>query len=138
MPYKDLQSPAARASRKRRSRKYYETHREMLIEKSAGYTAANLTKIALRRAKHRVKKYGLTPEDVERMFVEQGGRCAVNSAHEISMVFGSPSIRHIDHDHKTGRVRGLVCGRCNVMLGMGNDDPETLRLGAEYLERHGQ
>jgi hypothetical protein len=41
----------------------------------------------------------------------------------------------IDHDHKTGRVRGILCHRCNLLIGMGLDDPDLLRAAASYLER---
>jgi len=41
---------------------------------------------------------------------------------------------HIDHDHKTGEIRGVLCGGCNVALGSARDDPELLRNLAAYLE----
>lgn len=44
---------------------------------------------------------------------------------------------HVDHDHNSGKVRELLCGDCNRMLGCSHDDPTTLRRAAEYLERHG-
>lgn len=44
---------------------------------------------------------------------------------------------HIDHDHATGRFRGLLCSECNHALGKTRDDAETLRRLAEYLERGG-
>jgi hypothetical protein len=43
---------------------------------------------------------------------------------------------HIDHDHETGRVRGLLCAPCNVALGMMENDPARLRAAADYIESH--
>ena len=43
---------------------------------------------------------------------------------------------HVDHDHKTGKVRALLCFNCNVMLGNSFDDPEILRRALLYLESH--
>lgn len=42
---------------------------------------------------------------------------------------------HVDHDHVTGDVRGVICQRCNFMLGQAKDKPEVLRAGADYLEK---
>ncbi len=42
----------------------------------------------------------------------------------------------IDHDHKTGQVRSLLCKKCNGVLGLVDDDPALLRAAADYIERH--
>ena len=60
-----------------------------------------------------VGEYGLTPEDVDRMFAEQGGLCAICRE--------APAVQHVDHDHATNRVRGLLCFNCNGALGQFRD-----------------
>jgi len=57
------------------------------------------------------KRYGLTQEQVDAMVAQQGGICAICG--------GPPGTKgfHIDHDHTTGEVRGLLCGSCNVGVG---------------------
>ncbi len=43
---------------------------------------------------------------------------------------------HMDHDHQTGKFRGLLCHKCNVTLGMVDDSTEVLRWLAQYVEEH--
>jgi hypothetical protein len=43
---------------------------------------------------------------------------------------------HIDHDHKSGKVRGLLCSCCNTGIGFLKDDPRIMRKAADYVERH--
>lgn len=44
--------------------------------------------------------------------------------------------KHVDHDHATGKVRGVLCHNCNLVLGLVHDDPGTLRALTTYIERH--
>lgn len=76
-------------------------------------------------------KYGITVEEYEAMLVSQSGACAICGGVE-------PSGKRlaVDHDHGTGKVRQLLCHRCNLVLGQVHDDPNILRLAAMYLERH--
>ncbi|MFP3967298.1 endonuclease VII domain-containing protein [Actinomadura fulvescens] len=73
------------------------------------------------------RRYGITVEDVERMAAEQGGVCII-------CLRSDP--KHVDHGHKTGKVRGLLCFSCNGALGQFGDDVERLRAAAKYLDRH--
>jgi hypothetical protein len=79
----------------------------------------------------RLKKYGLTPEQMAAMLAAQGEACAICES-------GDPGQRGwaTDHDHATGAVRGILCGACNLGLGKFGDDPERLRRAAEYLDAH--
>lgn len=75
-------------------------------------------------------KYGLTASEYAAMVARQGGHCASCG--------GDPDSRGlaIDHDHKTGKVRELLCHPCNHGIGQFRDDPERMRLAAAYIERH--
>lgn len=92
---------------------------------------ANEDKQKAQNHRDRLKKYGLTSEDYERLLEEQGGRCPICHVTEGTDGYGEWSI---DHDHDTGFVRGLLCGHCNRALGLFRDDPESLRRAASYLE----
>lgn len=71
------------------------------------------------------RTYGITVEDEHRMHEAQGGRCAC---------CGEEKRLVVDHNHKTGAVRGLLCNACNVVLGLVNDDTEHLRKLVVYVE----
>lgn len=82
-----------------------------------------------RRAK--LAKYGLTPEGYQELLESQGGACAICGVTENTRK-GSDNF-HVDHDHRTGKVRGLLCHHCNVALGMVDDDPDRLNAMITYL-----
>jgi hypothetical protein len=78
--------------------------------------------------RHLVRKYGISLEDYSNMLNRQNGKCAICGKPE-------PEKKRldVDHCHKTGRVRGLLCTSCNRVLGHAWDDPERLRRAADYL-----
>jgi hypothetical protein len=67
------------------------------------------------------------------LFAEQEGLCGI--CKKTLDTAGSRTIA-VDHDHDTGKVRGLLCSRCNVGLGCFDDDPDTLRLARAYVLTH--
>ena len=75
--------------------------------------------------------YGISEDDYERMFREQEGKCAICSAMEPGH---SRTKFCVDHDHKSGAVRGLLCVDCNTTLGKFNDEIERFYKAARYLE----
>lgn len=98
---------------------------------------------AQRREQHHTRrrdlgKYGMTKMDYDRMFLEQGGKCAVCRRTEEEAATGKRRNRrlHVDHDHRTGKVRALLCGDCNGGLGLLRDNPELVREAANYIELH--
>jgi hypothetical protein len=71
-------------------------------------------KLSLRRRANALRlTYGLTLEDWDRLFAAQGGRCALCNRHQSELSF----VLCVDHDHITGKVRGLLCRACNGALG---------------------
>jgi hypothetical protein len=86
----------------------------------------------------RFKKMGISSNRYLEMLSEQNGVCAICSGTEPAKDALSGKFRAlaIDHNHKTGTVRGLLCSPCNRAIGLLKDDPATLRKAADYLERH--
>ena len=80
---------------------------------------------------HIARKYGLMIVDYERLLQDQDGGCAICRTDAPG---GRGKRFHIDHDHKTGQVRGLLCSRCNQMLGYSGDSREVLVAAARYLD----
>lgn len=75
------------------------------------------------------REYGLTEADVDRMIVEQKGKCP------ICLTKITEENLAVDHDHATARVRGILCRRCNRTLGLLRDDPVVVRSAIRYLRR---
>lgn len=77
-----------------------------------------------------LRRYGMDPEQYDRLMEQQGNRCPI-----CERPFGSGRMPAIDHDHGSGRVRGLLCGECNLGLGKFRDDQAALKRAVEYLAR---
>jgi hypothetical protein len=75
-------------------------------------------------------KYGMTDEQFEDMWAAQNGQCAICRA-ELKRT-GMQSC-NIDHCHDTGKVRGILCRRCNWGVGILGDNPDRLEAAARYL-----
>jgi hypothetical protein len=77
------------------------------------------------------RNYGIEPEDYYQMLEDQGGGCAIC---KVTMPGGRKGKFAVDHNHDTGEVRGLLCGRCNRALGMFDDKVDVLKVAIRYLE----
>jgi len=91
----------------------------------------------------REKKYGLSRVEIEEMLASQGGRCAICQIPrpELTPYCDMNYNRgeyHVDHDHVTGKVRGILCPPCNTGLGNFKDNISNLRNAISYLEDHGK
>lgn len=141
-----------RSCKARRSREWYASNAEAIRAKEkARYLADPATKKAgaMRsyyrrmaadaglvhqpRRRYKLRRYGLTLEDYVQKLAEQHGRCALCGCEP------DTTRRHdfaVDHCHATGRIRGLLCRRCNVGLGHFEDSPELLANAIAYLSAH--
>jgi len=84
------------------------------------------------RTRYLRHKYGLSPQDIKDILKSQKGRCAV-CRKKIPNSWGNGMA--IDHDHKTGAVRGILCPLCNTGLGSLQDNPRILIRALQYLLR---
>lgn len=95
---------------------------------SKGATRCRPCLSATQHAARTEKVYGLSPEQYAALLALQGGRCAICRQRPKSKRLA------VDHDHKTGAVRGLLCGRCNhELLGAGFDSVDVLAAAVDYL-----
>lgn len=79
-----------------------------------------------------LKRYGITLAEFNKTLEEQNGLCLGCYKHQTQL----KKVLRIDHSHKTGKFRGLLCNSCNMAIGMLNDDPEILERLAKYLRKH--
>jgi hypothetical protein len=87
---------------------------------------------------HRKYRYGLSKARYDELFLAQGGVCAICKKPPTKENTAS-HWRHglaVDHDHVTKVVRGLLCNKCNAMLGHSEDDPQRLLEAISYLKRY--
>lgn len=126
-------------------RAWYEKNRERVAARKKAWREANpeRDRAAARewrranpdkaRAKDRRDKlgqYGLTAADFAARFESQGGCCAICG----EVLSADPCI---DHDHNTGKVRGLLCRSCNSGIGLLKESPDVLRAAIDYVKRGG-
>ena len=99
---------------------------------TAKYRATHQTEIRISQMRRNMRRtYGLSLEDFWWMNAQQGGKCKI-----CRQTCSRSRALSVDHCHATGRVRGLLCGKCNLILGKMSDSPVLLRSMAEYLEEN--
>lgn len=107
-------------------KKYRDTHKEEIHQRFVEYKAGHPEVV---RDNHIRSRYGISIDDYNKIFIKQDGRCAICGENQSERLA-------IDHDHITGEIRGLLCRKCNLMLGYSGDNPGILRSAASYIELH--
>jgi hypothetical protein len=123
-----------------RARRKYLRHREAILASNAARRVGNeaalaaqevarraATPVRVRRDSHLRRHYGISIEQYEELLVAQKGGCAICTR--------LPSSRplEVDHDHETGRVRGLLCRECNLALGKLGENAKTVGRAYAYM-----
>jgi hypothetical protein len=134
----DVSRAKARAERQRDrhkrvdwNRRYYARTREQRTLTARAHRERNRDRYL---DQHLQREYGITLHDYNRMLAEQGGGCGICGAVEARSK-GHGVRLHVDHDHVTGKARGLLCGTCNRGIGQLGDDLERVKAAVRYLER---
>jgi len=112
-------------------------NRESKLKNKGTYEAYRDKSRHYHRYNHLRRKYNITEEDFMRMERQQNGVCAICFKPETSKCRnGDVSRLHVDHNHETGEIRGLLCNRCNRGVGFFKDEIEHLKGAIRYLDHH--
>lgn len=109
-----------------RKRQRYEANRDELLERQRQRYAVDPERFRWHEMRRR---YGISKAKYDALFTAQGGLCAICRA---ACTTGRSLA--VDHDHKTGRVRGLLCANCNFGLGKFRDSSALLSAAINYLD----
>lgn len=112
-----------------RAKKFAQKNPEKLKRYQMTWKEKNPEKRKLYTRNSRIRAYGIEPEVYYEMLEKQGHRCAICNAESKRRVM------NIDHDHKTGKVRGLLCDSCNLPLGYLEKD-EWIEKAKQYLAKY--
>ena len=120
------------------TREYHRKHPDRVIEyrrRAAIWRKGNPEKVKeytarANRKNNLKKKYSITEDDYQKMLEKQNGLCAICGGR------GKKKLS-VDHCHVTKKVRGLLCQRCNVGIGMFKDDTNFMNKAIEYLKSSG-
>jgi len=118
-------------------RQYVAAHPELKkkkSEKAKGWLQDNPERAQEHsRWSHLASKYGISRADYAELLSRQDGKCAICGTDKPS---GHYKRFHVDHEHESHKVRGLLCHSCNIGLGHFRDLPERLEAAARYLRSH--
>ena len=117
----------ARPERKQVRKEYKKSELGKGAEKR--YRETNKEKINARLKANRLKYlYGISIDQYKSILEQQEGRCAICNTDSLRM--------HLDHDHITGNVRGILCTKCNMGIGLLKDDFALLQKAVDYLKKY--
>lgn len=119
-------------NKKRISKRMSEYYLDTIVHQKARHKEYNKRTMKKQEEARLIRKYGVTPELYNKLFTQQDGRCLICDTPQSEL----NSSLHVDHNHVTGEVRGLLCRRCNLFLGNIGDDIQILLKAIEYLSKN--
>lgn len=121
---------------KKASADYYKRNRVAILERTTYYQKVNSkTRSKYKRNWHLQKQYRISQVDYDKLFKAQHGLCAICHEPETKINSKTKNIQPlcVDHDHQTGRIRGLLCCKHNRTIGLLGDDLRSLEMVTDYL-----
>jgi len=134
---KDGKVSNCKSCKRAQQKKYYETEAgKLTIKRGNASAAADRSKW-----KYKLKQYDLTPEAYDRMLLEQNFVCAICNNPETRIIHNKITRLCVDHDHLRSTpgncyVRGIICHKCNSILGRVNDSIELLQNTIAYFKEY--
>ncbi len=113
-------------------KEYQKQYRLNNKEKIKQYCMNNKELRKQQRRKINLKQYGITPKQYNEIFNKQEGKCAICDKHQNEF----KRALFVDHNHITNKIRGLLCSKCNFILGNANDSIELLEKTIKYLKNN--
>lgn len=111
-----------------RTHEYYNINREKILQKTREkYHRDPITYLKRSRKNFLKKNFNITPEDIKRMKFNQNGLCKICKKNKAI---------HLDHNHKTNKIRAILCTKCNFGIGLFNDNIEILLSAIKYLKEY--
>jgi len=115
-------------------KEYYQRHKEKMSIINKNYYNNHKKEIIKRHREYFLKSlYGLSITEFNNLLLTQNNRCAICKE---PLDLQNPHSVVIDHDHLTGKIRGILCNKCNLAIGLLRDNPEYTKRATEYLERN--
>lgn len=106
------------------------------LDSNRRYRERNRETILYHKKNNRLRRFGLEPEDLTKMLEEQGYKCLICKGGPLLREGRSQWSANIDHCHSCGKVRGLLCKRCNTMLGFIETNHEVFLEAFTYYVEH--
>ena len=132
--YRDAEYSSNKDKHRERKRLYREMNRDLLNKRILEWSHSNPAKRREIQKRSALKcRYGLTEQQIDSIGKDQGWVCKICSMSLLELDSIGRKKLSVDHCHKTGKVRGLLCTQCNRGIGHFQDNPDLLERAVSYL-----